>query len=387
MRRVLSLLFLVVGCGGAPRASGTLGADLDAMGLDAAAGRAPDLVSAARAAAADARADDDRGDAAAAADDATLARLYAQAALEERARLDADDARLSAERETLEAEAELHAVEAASAGNTSELARLAAARTAREEGARALARAEIDEARPGRARHDSLDDLAELRRAAGAIRDRARLLSAAATALGASSSSAVDDAIAASEAASAPLESVRLADRAHAAARAQLAQARRAHPSVEPARIASLVEAAESEGFHAVRLARGAGVELERAFDGSSTRPSHVAEGRLVRLAALITSYPDGPVVVEIDSATSADVAHLAAPRAAAVVHALVAAGVDASRVSAAEPIAIDGTPTPTARVRVVFTLYVATPPASGGAIPVTVVPPAEPATDASGAD
>lgn len=384
MRRTLVLALALAGCGGGMQVSHTLASDLDAMDLDGAAARAPDLVSAARAAAEDTRADEARGEMAAAEDDATLARLYAQAAIDERARLDADEARLGAERETLEAEAELHATEAASAGSAAELARLAAARTAREEGARSLARAEQDEARPGRARHDSLSDPADLRTAASAIRDRAQLLSAAATALGAGSASTVDDLLAASTAASTPLESLRLADRAHAAARARLAEARRAHPGVDEARVASLVEAAESEGFHAVRLARGTGLELEHAFDGSATRPNHAAEGRLARLAALVASYPDGPVRVEIDSATAADVGRLAAPRASAVVHALVAGGLDASRVSAADPIPLDGTPTPGARVRVVLTAYVATPPASGGAIPDTSAPASEPAAETS---
>jgi hypothetical protein len=354
------------------------------MGLEAAMARAPDLVSAARAAQADARADDERGDALAAADDATLARLYGQAAVDEAARLEADDARLASERATLEAEAQLHEVEASRAASTAQLARLAAARTAREEGARSLARAEEDEARPARARHDSLSDAAEMREAARAIRDRARMLAAAAVALGASASTNVDDLITQSEAATAPLEQVRLADRAHAAARALLAEARRAHPVVDEARIASLVEAAEAEGFQAVRLARGTGIELESAFEGTTTRLTRAAQGRVARLAQLVASYPDGPVRVEIDCATNADVTHAGPQRAAVVVRALVAGGLDASRVTAADPIAPDGAPHPTTRVRVVLTAYVATPPASGGVIPESVTT-VEDDTDAGG--
>ena len=141
---------------------------------------------------------------------------------------------------------------------------------------------------------------------------------------------------------------------------------------MDAARIASLAEAAESEGFHALRLDRGTGIELEHVFDGSATRPNHVAEARLARLATLVASYPDGPVRVEIDSSTSAEASHFASSRAASVVRALVAGGVEGSRVAAAEPIAIDGTPTPGSRVRVMLVAYVATPPATGGAIPVT---------------
>ncbi len=372
MRWALVALALLGACGGAPRAAATLDADLEAIGLDAASTRAPDLASAARSAADQARAADARGDAAAAADEATLARLFAQAAVEESARLSADDARLAAERETLDAEAALHAAEAGSAESAAALARLAAARTAREEGARALARAEIDEARPGRARQDSLSDAGEMRSAARAIRDRARLLWSAALALGAPPTTEVDDLIAASDAADVPIEQVRLADRAHAAARARLAEARRAHPGVDAARIASLVEAAESEGFRIVRLGRGMGIELDEVFTGSAVRPSRAAEGRLARLAALVASYPDGPVLVEIDSPTAADASRSAPQRAAAVVRALVAGGVDASRVSAADPIAPDGAPGPTSRVRVVLVAYLDALPASGGAIPVT---------------
>lgn len=385
MKRLVLSCVLMLGCGGAPRVSSTLSTDLDALDLDTAAVRAPDLVSAARAAQADARTADDRGDLAAAADDATLARLFGQAALVESARLALGEARLLAERDTLEAEAALHTLESTTTASAAELARLTAARTAREEGARALARAEVDEARPARARHDSLSDLGEMREAARAIRDRARLLSSAATALGAGDAASVDDLIAQSEAAAAPLDAVRLADRAHAAARSRLAAARRAHPGVDTARIASLVEAAESEGFHAVRLARGTGIELEHAFDGAAARPNHAAEGRLARLAALVASYPDGAVRVEIDSATTADVSRLAPQRAAAVVRAIVAGGVDAARVSAADPIAPDGTPSPEARVRVVFVAYVETPPASGGAIPATTAATVEPTDTAAG--
>lgn len=364
MKRLL-LCAALLGCGGASHASRTLAADLDALQLDEARAHAPDLVSAARAAQADAATDDDRGDEAAAADDATLARLYGQAAIEESSRLEADAARLEAERGTLDAEAQLHEALASSAASTADLARLAAARTAREEGARSLARAEVDEARPARARHDSLSDAGEMRQAAHAIRDRARLLSAAATSLGAGSSASVDDLITQSEAATAPIDMVRLADRAHTAARARLAEARRARPGVDAARTASLVEAAQSEGFHAVRLARGTGIELESVFDGASSRPNRASEGRLARLAALVASYPDGPVRVEIDSASSGDVARLAPQRAAAVVRALVAGGLDASRVSAAEAIGPNGTPSPAARVRVVLVSYVEVPPAS----------------------
>jgi hypothetical protein len=382
VRSCIGIALLCVACGGAPRASSTLEADLAALGVDGAATRAPDLVRSAHAASVDARAADDRGDHAAAADDATLARLYAQSAVDEAARLEAADARLAAERETIDAETELHAIETTRQSSSAELARLAAARTAREEGARALAQAEIDESRPGRSRQDSVSDASEMRQAARAIRDRARLLSAAATALGAPASTEVDGLVTQSEEATAPLDQVRLADRAHTAARARLAAARRARPAVDATRIASLVEAAESEGFHAVRLDRGVGIELEDVFAGSATRPSHAAEGRLARLATLITSYPDGPVRVEIDSATSAEVAHVAAPRAASVVHALVTGGLDASRVSAADPLAVDGTPSPRARVRVVLVAYVETPPASGGAIPSAPAPGPPSATE-----
>jgi len=380
VKRSLVLALVLVGCGGASHASGTLHADLEALHLDAAAERAPDLVAAARAAEADVRADEARGDVPAAEDDATLARLYGQAAIEEAARLTIEAQRFEAERAEIAAETELNGLVQAATTSAADLARLVAARTAREEGARSLARAEVDEARPARARHDSLDDAGEMRSAAGAIRDRARLLSAAAVALGAAPSTTVDDLIARSSAASTPIEQVRLADAAHAAARAALAAARRARPSVDPARVASLIEAAESEGFHTIRLERGVGIELDGAFDGTTTRLSRTGVGRLARLAALVASYPDGPARVEIDSATNADVTHLAPARGSAVVHALVAGGLDASRVSLADPIPPDGTPSPTARVRVVLSAYVATPPASGGSIPTTSATVSEPA-------
>lgn len=371
MSRSLALAIVVVlgGCGGAARVSGTLARDLEAIDLEAAAARAPDLVAAARASADAAREAEARGDVPAAEDEATMARTYAQAAVDEAARLDADAARLEAERETIAAEAETAEIEAARTAGEAELARLAAARTAREEAARSLARAELDEARPGRARQDSLSDAAEVREAARALRDRARMLDAAATALGAPAASAVADALARSEAASAPLEALAQADAAHGAARARLAAARRAHPGVDAERIASLVEAAESEGFQVVRLARGIGVELESVFEGSTARPSRAGQARLARLAALLASYPEGPVRVEIDSASASEATRLAPSRAEAVVRALVAGGVEGTRVAAADPVMPDGTPAPGVRVRAVLVGYAETPPISGGSV------------------
>lgn len=389
MRRValgVGVLLALAGCGGAPRSADTLAAELDAMHLEQASRAAPDLVAEARAALADAREAEARGDRVAAADHAALARLHAAAALDEEARLAADTERVALERETLEAETELHALEADATERRADLARLAAARTAREEAARSLVRAEVDEARPGRARHVSLSDPGELRTAARAIRDRARLLAAAATALGAPTAASVDGLLARSEAATDPHESLALADQAYGAARALLAEARRAHPLTDATRIASLVEAAETEGFHALATTRGTAIELEGAFDGAATRASATGERRLARLAQLVLSYPEGPVRVEIDSATPAEAGRTASARAESVVRALVAAGIPASRVSAADPIAPDQTPTPAARVRVLLVAYADTPPPPGGSVPrataATETEPAEGSAD-----
>ncbi len=377
----LVVLLALAGCGAGARVSGALARDLGAIDLDRAAARAPDLVAAARASADEARAAESRGDEAAAEDDATMARLYAQAAVDEAARLEAEAARLEAEREMLAAEQETAEVEAARAGGEAALARLAAARTAREEAARALARAEVDEARPGRARQDSLTDVAEVREAARALRDRARLLDAAATALGAPPSPAVSDALTGSETATVPLEALARADAAHTAARARLAAARRAHPGVDAVRIASLVEAAESEGFHVVRLARGIGVEVEDVFEGATPRASRAGQARLARLAALLASYPEGPVRVEIDSTSASDAGRLARARAEIAVRALVAGGLDAARVVAADPVMPDATPSPGSRVRAVLVAYADTPPISGGSVAPVQTPDAAPAT------
>lgn len=364
----------VVGCGGAPRSADTLATELQALDLDAASEAAPDLVLAARTALDDARAAEARGDLAAAADHAMLARLSASTAIEEAARIRIEAETLETERETLDAEARVMALERASAEASVELARSAAARTARELGAAALARAELDEARPGRAVHVSLSDAAEVRSAASAIRARARLLRAAAIAMGAAAPASLDELLTRSEGAREPLEAIALADRAHEAARALLGDARRASPGVDPTRIASLVEAAESEGFHAITMERGTALELEHVFEGTSTRPTTAGAGRLGRLATLVASYPDGAVLVEVDAARSSDATRMASARAAAVLRALTDGGVASSRVS----VAPSGTPSPELRARVVLVAYASVTPPSGGTI--EPAPPAAPA-------
>jgi hypothetical protein len=378
--RPIALVFFattIVGCGAAPRSADALANELAALDLDAASESAPDLVLAARGALDEARAAESRGDAVAAADFATIARLSASTAIEEAARIRLEHETLETERETLDAEAEVLAMERASTEATAELARLAAARTARELGAAALARAEVDEARPARAAHLSLTEAAEVRAAASAIRGRARLLRAAAVAMGASAPASLEDLLTRSEDASEPLEDIALADRAYEAARTLLGDARRAAPGVDAARIASLVEAAESEGFHAMTMERGTAIELEDAFTGTSTRPTTAGAARLGRLAALVASYPDGAVLVEVDARTTADATRLSPARATSVVSALVSGGVPSSRVSAAPSTGPGGTPSPQARVRVVLVAYASATPPSGGTIGPT--PPAEP--------
>ncbi len=371
------------GCGGSPRSTDALQAELAALELDTAGAEAPDLVQAARAALEQARAAEARGDLVATSDFAVIARLTASTAVEESARIRLETETLETERETLDAEARVLAAERASSEAALELTRSAAARTAREAGAAALVRAELDEARPGRAAHLSLTQSAEVRAAATAIRARARLLRAAAVAMGATSPASLEDLLARSEASHDHLEALALADRAHEAARGLLGDARRAAPGVDAARIASLVEAASSEGFHPITLERGTAIELDHVFDGASARPSAAGAARLGRLATLLSSYPDGAVLVEVDAATTADATRLSPGRATAVVHALVQSGLPASRVSAAVTPGPSATPAPGVRVRAVLVAYASATPPSGGAIVPTPAP--EPSQTPSG--
>ena len=355
-RYLPGLAVVLLACGGAPPRPSLEGRrDLEAAGLEDARAAAPDLVGRAEAALRDAEAAEAEGDVAAARDHVTLARLAADAALLERERISSDEQRASLEREALALLEQAHADDEAAARVELEARRLAGARAAREELLRSLERAEVEEQRPTRRHRLTLDDAQAMRTAARSLRERTRMLLAAASSLGAPASALADaDALVArSVEATDAAESLRLADRAHDASRRALGVARASSPpSTE--RIASLLEAASADGLVARREERGVVIELANPFARGSDRLEPAALRRVQRLAALLDAYPDGGVLIELD-ATTGDEA-LGRRRAAAFAAALARP----ARIGDRAPILFDtrGVPHPGDRVRVVLVAY-----------------------------
>jgi hypothetical protein len=299
---------LVSGCSPVLGAAGSLRAELTPS-LTQSRERAAPLVADAERALDDAALAESRGELDAAAEHRARARLLSASAASvatARAHEEATEAALGEAAALLE---EAEAIDGEADALEGEANRVAAARAAREEALRALSRAEQDEARGRRATHVSLDDAAAMRNAARDIRGRARLLLAAAVviadrgdvALGAARTD-TERLLSSSEAATDPLRMLHDADAAHDAARAALGIARRGRP-VTAEQVRSLMEACESEGFAAVLLERGVAIDLAPYFAGTSRTPSREGSARLERLAALLGSYPEGPVLVVLGGA------------------------------------------------------------------------------------
>jgi hypothetical protein len=363
MRAPLSLcaVFFAWGCGPSLPGVEALRRELEASGLEQARPNAPDLVDAANDAAAAAERAEAAGDLTAARDHSTRARLLADAALAERERVAAEHERVELEGRALELEDEIVRNEREARAIEEDAARTAAVRAAREELARAFAVAEIDEATTRRSGRVSLADEPEMRRAAIAIRERARILAAAAAAMGADAASVENVETLATRSASTagPLESLSIAEDAYRAARAALGAARRARPGPTVEEIAAAVEAAETDGFRAVRLERGLGIEATDVFRPGSARPGTAGAGRIARLAALLASHPHGAVTIEVDVAGSGEGAtRLARDRGEWARRALVDAGVPAERVTHRPPDATMPSPDPGERLRVVLVAY-----------------------------
>jgi len=308
LRRKASACWLVIvmisaGCGGTLGAAGSLRAEL-MPSLEQSRERSAPLVADAERALDDAETAEARGELDAAAEHRARARLLsASAASVASTRADEEAAETSL-REAAALLEEADALDREAEVLEGDANRVAAGRAAREEALRALMRAEEDEARGRRATHVSLDDAAAMRNAARDLRGRARLLLAAAVViagrngvdLGVTRTDA-ERLLSSSESAPDPLRMLHDADAAHDAARAALGVARRGHP-VAAAQVRSLMEACTSEGFAAVLLERGVSIDVASYFTGTSRTPSREGTARLERLAALLASYPEGPVLV-----------------------------------------------------------------------------------------
>ncbi|WP_053230734.1 hypothetical protein [Sandaracinus amylolyticus] len=335
------VLIACVGCGGGQRRASDVRRELDASGLDEARESAPDLVAAARDALEEVERAEAAGELEAAADHATRARLLAEAALTERERAQADAARLEIEQRSIELEEQALRDEAAARALDMESARLAASRAAREELARAMERAQQDEAQPARRRRVSVGDDAQVRRAALAIRERARLLASAAAAMGGelSALARVEELARRSANESAPMESLELAEQAHEQARALLGAVRRSRPAPAREEIGAAIEAIETARLRAVQLERGLAIELEEMFRAGTATPSAGASARITRAAEVLRALPHGPVAIEVDVSGTGDPAtRVARQRGEWARGALIAAGVPEDRVVWREP-------------------------------------------------
>jgi len=256
---------------------------------------------------------------------ASRARAWAAVAVDEQSAQELEEQLGALEASTLELEAEAAALEHAAADRRAATVALADGRAAREELTRALARAEADESAPRRARRVGIAEPAEVRRFAGVLEERARLLLAAAIALGARPESVTParTAIEAIDAEPEPLARLGLADRAHGLARVALADARHhAGEMPEATEIDALREALETEGFTVHRGEQGLGARLTEVFDGPAIAAS--ARGRLRRLGELVASHPSGPIVLLVEADADRAAQALAARRLEALRRAVV---------------------------------------------------------------
>lgn len=341
-------MLALAACGGAAQPAAQLLAERFAAPEVARAREvAPDLFAAAERARAAAEGSRARGDADAADDETTCARLYLEAALVEVRRVDEERARGLAERATEDADAAAQADEAARLVLEVETTRRAAAQVAEVELARALARAQATE--PRRAARLPSGDPEDARIGARALARRARLLLAAARSLGATDAEArpVEVLLAAYEAVptahardadARAIDLLTAADAARRAAETALGEARARLGAPGPEALAALAETAHLAGLEAQASERGVLVYAP-AFRGTS---SVVEQGAVGALATVLRAHATGPVLVTHEGSSDAAGARLARTRATRLVQALVVAGIPAARLSASggEPLA-----------------------------------------------
>lgn len=356
----MALLLGACGAGG-PAASRDVRDQLESDESAVARARAPDLIARAEAAADAADRAERGGDLVAASDRATQARLLLAAAWAEAARVEDDEARREIEEELAGVLARARRDERTREALSRNLARLASARAAREEAERALEQAEQDEARGGRRARVSLQEASDLRRAAAALRARARTSLAAAASLGAPerAMAPAHELLRRSEQMQRdPLAALRAADRAHHESLRALGEARAHAEGPGPDGLLVLTEAAQAEGFDALALPEGTAVEADGVFSGSSPHVGSMAKVR--RLAALVAAHPHGPVQLQVLVRQGGRAGEqLSERRARALRTALIAAGAPETRLSIQPVDAALASDEPTDRVRLVFVAYV----------------------------
>jgi hypothetical protein len=307
VRRLSLTLALLVGCGGGLDHTRTtrLDRDLAAIDLDAQRAQASTFTARAEVARDAALRSENESDLIAADEYASIARAWAEAARAESEVRASEVALADADAEHLQVQSELAALEQAASLHEAEATHAASQRATREEVARALLRAEADEAVPRRARHVGLGTPADVAPLADALIDRTRLLLAAGEALGAPHDSPARIALNEAAALRMPGERLAAASRAHDLAQRALADARRRSAGPSDAEIASFDEALSTQNFAPLRDAHGLGTELTDAFEGTRIRASIAP--RVRRLAALLAGHPHGGIFMLVECAAGSE--------------------------------------------------------------------------------
>ncbi|MDH5494028.1 MAG: hypothetical protein OEY14_18905 [Myxococcales bacterium] len=285
-------------CGTPGAGEGSLDSLFGAARAAEARDRVPDLYAQAEGALREARQAED----AAAADHRTRARLLLLAAIVESERIDHEERRLALEARERRALREAAALEAERAQLQERQGRELAAALALEQARLAFERAEGDEARRAGA-----GGQAERRlhlEAIESLRERTRLLVAAAAALGAEPSGtlALLDRLGADPSLE-PGAALQRMDALHREALALLGRTRASRAGPGAGEIQALIEAAAEHGFAAEHGAEGLRLRLDGLFIGRATRPDPAKLGRLLEL---LSAHPHGPIRFELRGPGSA---------------------------------------------------------------------------------
>lgn len=357
-RRTLVLalaLLALVGCGPA-KPSETLRELFDTPEAEQARERAPDLFADAHRARDETARAQGAEDEVAAADHATRARLLLAAAVAESERIALEERRLAAEARTRRAIARARRDEVARREVLRGLELELAARVAEEQGRVAFTVATEDEARRYRATAAEREQMH--REAAAFLEQRARLVLAAAEAMGADAAevAALRARLDEDDRGRTPAALVEAADRDLRQAYVLLGRARGRGERPDRDARAALVARATELRFGVEQHDRGLVVSTDAVFTGRATRP---ARGAVERLSELLLAHPIGPVRLEVHAAMPASPARqrLVTARAEALAAALAEAGVPRDRLRA-EGVAENAASESTNRVDVVFTAY-----------------------------
>jgi len=295
LRRLSATVALMacLACGGAPAHTDTLRAEFESPDAGSARSAAPEVMAEADRARELMLAAEDAGDAAAAADERTRARLLLEAAGTQAERVSLEQAQREAEAREEAATVEAVRLETLREQEARALAQDLAGDLARDQARQAFAQAEEDETR--RSARNAGPVAAARQRAAQALTLRAQLVLAAAEVMGAAPADV--DALRASLATESndPVVALQTADGALSRALTLLGRARAAQPPAAGER-ASLEAAARDRGFVLEARPEGLVVRAEGIFT-HGPRPATV---RLNHLLDLLRAHPRGAVAITL---------------------------------------------------------------------------------------